>query len=98
MSAAQDSAGRQIAVGDTVIWRGQFYTIKAFGEPVGRGGTRAIEFEELLHVQNDVPDEIAVDLVKAAPRMICPWCGDNCPRWGADTCPRRPRQMPREEP
>jgi hypothetical protein len=26
-------------------------------------------------------------------RTICPWCGDNCPRWGADTCPLRPRQL-----
>ena len=25
----------------------------------------------------------------------CPWCGDVCPRWGNDTCPLRPRQIPR---
>ena len=35
------------------------------------------------------------DLSAVAPRMICPWCGDDCPRWGADTCPFRPRQLPR---
>jgi hypothetical protein len=57
----QDSTGREIAVGDRVNWRGQIYTIKAFGGPVGRFGTRTIEFEEPLH-RDEVPDEIAVDL------------------------------------
>lgn len=30
----------------------------------------------------------------------CPWCGESCPRWGRETCPFRPRQLPRpsEEP
>lgn len=96
MRAPQDSAGREIRVGDCVRWRGRLYTIKAFGALVGRCGTRAIEFEETLHRQ-EVPDEIAVDLVEAAVRTICPWCGDDCPRWGADTCPMRPRQLPRKE-
>ncbi len=94
--APQDSAGREIRVGDRVRWRGQLYTIKAFGGPVGRHGTHAIEFEEPLHRQ-ELPDEFAVDLVEKAPRTICPWCGDDCPRWGADTCPMRPRQLSREE-
>jgi len=31
------------------------------------------------------------------PRTICRWCGGDCPRWGADTCPLRPRQLPRED-
>lgn len=31
-----------------------------------------------------------------ASRKRCGWCGDSCPRWGADTCPFRPRQLPRE--
>lgn len=26
----------------------------------------------------------------------CPWCGEDCPRWGLETCPFRPRQIPRE--
>ena len=59
----QDSTGRPIGVGDRVSWRGQIYTIKAFGEAVGRHGTRAILFEEPLH-HAEVPDEIAVDLVE----------------------------------
>lgn len=97
---AQDSAGRPIAVGDTVTWRGEFYTIKSFGDPIGRCGTRAIEFEEPLHLEGEVPDEIGIDLVElsghqTAPRMICRWCGGDCPRWGTDTCPFRPRQIPR---
>jgi hypothetical protein len=60
---ACDSAGRSITVGDTVLWRGEFYTIKAFGDLVGRCGTRAILFEEPLHL-DEVPDEIGVDLVE----------------------------------
>ena len=64
MRAPQDSTGRTIGVGDRVNWRGQIYTIKAFGEAVGRHGTRAILFEEPLH-HDEVPDEIAVDLVEA---------------------------------
>lgn len=66
--AFQDSTGRAISVGDRVRWRGQLYTIKAFGEAVGRRGTCAIVFEEMLHIQNETPDEIAVDLVDAARR------------------------------
>ena len=60
-----DSTGRPIKVGDTVTWRGQHYTIRGFGETIGRCGTRAIEFEEPLHVEDEVPDEIGVDLVGA---------------------------------
>jgi hypothetical protein len=96
---SQDSAGRPIGVGDHVRWRGQIYTIKAFGAPDGRLGTRAIEFEEQLHIADEVPDEIAVDLVRTAQRLPpssrCRWCGDDCPRWGEETCPFRPRQIPR---
>lgn len=64
---AQDSAGRPIRVGDRVSWRGQLYTIKAFGDPIGRYGTRAIVFEETPHVPDEIPDEIGVDLVEARP-------------------------------
>lgn len=65
MRAPQDSTGRTIGVDDRVSWRGQIYTIKSFGDPIGRYGTRTIEFEESLHVADEIPDEIAVDLVEA---------------------------------
>ena len=94
----QDSVGRTIRVRDQVSWRGQIYTIKSFGEPVGRCGTCTIVFEESLHVSDEVPDEIGVDLVHAAPRTRCPWCGEDCPRWGNDVCPMRPRQLLRPSP
>ena len=68
MRSPQDSTGRSIGVGDRVSWRGQIYTIKSFGDPIGRFGTRAIAFEETLHVTDEVPDEIAVDLVEARAR------------------------------
>jgi hypothetical protein len=86
-----------IRVGDRVRWRGQLYTIKSFGDPAGRYGTCTIAFDEPLHVHDEVPDEIGVDLVEAAPRTICPWCGGVCPGWGMDTCPMRPRQLLRDE-
>lgn len=97
MRGPQDSTGKTIGVGDRVIWRGQAYTIKSFGDLIGRYGTREIRFEESLHFQDEVPDEIAVDLVEAKPRTRCPWCGDNCPRFGSDVCPMRPQQLPRPE-
>jgi len=50
-----------------VKWRGQIYTIKAFGELVCRYGTRTILFDEPLHLQDEIPDEIAVDLVETCP-------------------------------
>lgn len=66
--APQDSAGRPIGVGDRVSWRGQIYTIKAFGDRIGRCGTCAIAFEEPPHIADEVPDEIGVDLVEARAR------------------------------
>lgn len=63
MRPPQDSTGREIAVGARVNWRGQIYTIKAFGEPVGRLGVRTIEFEQPLHLEGEAPDETSVDLV-----------------------------------
>ncbi len=65
MREPQDSSGKTIHVGNRVRWRGQIYTIKAFGGFDGRHGTRAIEFEEPLHLSGEIPDEIAVDLVEA---------------------------------
>jgi len=26
----------------------------------------------------------------------CRWCGGDCLRWGEETCPFRPRQIPRD--
>ena len=73
----QDSAGQPITVGDRVRWRGQLYTIKAFGKAVGRFGTRTITFAEPPHLTNEVPDEMAVDLIKgAADRSYC--CAAEC--------------------
>ena len=81
MRAPQDSTGRVIRVGDRVNWRGQIYTIKVFGDLSGRYGTRTILFEEPLHL-DEVPDEIAVDLVEME-------------RLGGPEV--RPRQIPRPE-
>lgn len=71
MRAPQDSTGRTIAVGDRVNWRGQIYTIKSFGDPAGRFGTRTIAFEEPLHIQGELPDEVAVDLVDLVEKTRC---------------------------
>ena len=30
-----------------------------------------------------------------APKTRCPWCKGDCLRWGLETCPFRPRQIPR---
>lgn len=105
MREPMDSTGRPIKVGDAVTWRGALYTIKAFGDPTGRCGTRTIVFAEPLRFLDEVPDKIGVDLATppsppdeiARSSAPCPWCGDDCPRWGNpfDTCPFRPRQLPR---
>ena len=29
------------------------------------------------------------------PKTRCPWCKGDCLRWGIETCPFRPRQIPR---
>ncbi len=106
MSVHKDSAGHPITVGDTVTWRGQLYTIKAFGDAIGRSGTRAIEFEEPLHLTTEIPDEIAVDLVQVtphvspSPRNLCdshspPWFVGHWRDWhrshGCDRDDGRPR-------
>lgn len=86
----QDSAGRPIAVGDRVRWRGEIYTIKAFGDPTGRYGTRTISFEESLHITDEVPDEIGVDRVEFD--FACLDCGEN--GFGYHVCPRSPEFTP----
>lgn len=88
-SHARDQVGRVIGVGDRVSWRGQIFTLKSVA-------TNAIlAFEEPLHVEGCVPEASNVALVRAAAHNVCRWCGDDCPRWGADACPLRPRQLPR---
>jgi hypothetical protein len=85
----KDSTGRPITVGDVVTWRGQPYTIKAFGDRTGRRNTHSIEFEEPLHFQDEVPDEIGVDLVSAAEARPVPTgvvraegsCSSTAPAW-----------------
>lgn len=65
MMGHMDSTGKPLKVGDTVEWRGQFYTIKAFKEerhPIL--GVPFIEFEEPLHLQDEQPHEVSVDLVR----------------------------------
>lgn len=42
-------------------------------------------------------EEIVCDQPEERPRTRCPWCGDNCPRFGNDVCPMRPQQLPRTE-
>jgi hypothetical protein len=72
-----DSAGRPIRVGDVVVWRNQRYTIKAFSDRIGRFGTRVLEFEEPLHITDEVPDEFAVDLASAVEPP--PECSNHTP-------------------
>lgn len=76
----QDSVGRPIKVGDRVRWRGDEYTIKAFGEPGGAFGAPLLEFEEALKFHG-VPDETQVDLIERL-------CGTRVPGRivSSDTC------------
>ncbi len=57
-----DSAGKPIAVGDPVTFRGQVYTIKKFIPREGFLGTSAIEFEEKQHTPERAC-ETSVDLM-----------------------------------
>lgn len=102
---ARDREGHLIGVGDRVSWCGQIFTIKAIGAPVDRPAARTLTlagpykthelvFEEPLHVEGKIPETLVVDLVRAASHNVCRWCGGDCPRWGADACPLRPRQLP----
>lgn len=58
----QDSAGRHIKIGSKVRFRGQVYTIKAFGDRTSRGAI-SIEFEEAEVHTSEQPDEWGVDLI-----------------------------------
>lgn len=94
MRSPQDSTGRTIKVGDRVNWRGQIYTIKAFNDSANHDGMFTIDFEEPLHFQGEIPDEIAVDLVREKAvtpafqdpvedqyprRSLCPACRESHP-------------------
>ena len=82
-----DSNGRPIGTNDRVSWRGKIYTIRSLGVR----GALSVEFEEPLHVDDELPEEHTVSLVLRR----CPWCGGSCRSWRLETCPLRPRQIPR---
>ena len=60
----QDSTGKVINVGDRVRFRGDNYTIKAFGPLVGALSTYTIEFVEEYDGKWGTPDEISVDRIE----------------------------------
>lgn len=57
-----DSGGRQIAIGDTIRFRGQNYTLKGFGPNEEHYGVATLLFEEAVHT-DEVPHECNVDKV-----------------------------------
>ncbi len=57
-----DSTGKQIAVGDSVRFRGQNYRIKAFGPLEANYGVHTIIFDEPCHT-DETPHECNVDRV-----------------------------------
>jgi hypothetical protein len=62
--AHADSTGKLIKVGDTIRFRGQDYTLKAFGPLDAAGfGVHTLIFEEPLHTDEE-PHECNVDLVR----------------------------------
>lgn len=67
-----DSTGRTIKQGDKVRFRGQAYTIKEFGPPIGCMETHIIVFEESAIHTNEVPDEISVDFIKSEVAWVDP--------------------------
>lgn len=58
----QDSSGSPVRIGDRVRWRGEVYTITAFGDRTGRFGTHTIEFDRPPHL-DQTPDELSIDLI-----------------------------------
>lgn len=63
MSNYRDSSNKPVVVGDTVLWRGERYTVKGFRPNEGRHGTAAIDFDRPPHRPDEVPDEISIDVV-----------------------------------
>ena len=57
-----DSTGKVINIGNTVKFRGYFYTISKFIEGRGRLGTAVIIFVEPQHT-SEIADELSVDLI-----------------------------------
>lgn len=57
-----DSSGNAVQEGDSVIFRGQKYTIKRFLDTTGACGTSQIEFNEDQHT-NEIADEISIDKI-----------------------------------
>ena len=93
-SHARDRDGRPIGIGDRVSWRGQIFTIKAVSVIGSLGFEEPLRREDFDSLRQ-LPNARDVTRVSAASRNICRWCGDDCPRWGNDVCPLRPRQIPR---
>ncbi len=60
--AHADSTGKQIEVGNKIKFRGQIYTLKAFGPNEDHYGVATLIFEEPVHTE-EVPHECNVDLV-----------------------------------
>ncbi len=60
--AHADSTGKPIQVGDKLRFRGQIYTLKAFGLNEEHYGVATLIFEEPVHTE-EVPNEISVDKV-----------------------------------
>lgn len=84
-----DSTGKPIKIGDSVRWRGKLYTIKAFKEERHpTWGCPYLEFEELLHLSDEEPYEVSVDLVASRTRRPSPSPIAMSPQRGAFGEPR----------
>ena len=57
-----DSTGKHIDVGDRLRFRGQVYTLKAFGDLDNHFGVATLIFEEEVHT-SEIPTEISVDKI-----------------------------------
>ncbi len=60
--AHYDSTGQRIKVGDTVLFRGYYYTIKTFGPLQEPQHNTAVYFEEARFTR-ETAREISIDLV-----------------------------------
>lgn len=57
-----DSTGKQIAIGDKIRFRGQEYTLKAFGPIEDHYGVATLIFDEPLYTE-EVPHECNIDKI-----------------------------------
>lgn len=62
--AYADSTGKLIKTGDVVRFRGQEFTIKAFGPKEDHYGVHTLIFEEEITHTEEIPNEISIDLVR----------------------------------